>query len=95
MRVIGRSISNKIRQNNLTMVKAVRENRKSHPKCVLLENFNINSIGNEFSNILFLIENNLGALIIAEAKLNSSFPESQFLLEGMRKPFRWLISFCK
>ena len=94
MRVIGRSISNKIRQNNLTMVKAVRENRKSHPKCVLLENFNINSIGNEFS-ILFLIENNLGALIIAEAKLNSSFPESQFLLEGMRKPFRWLISFCK
>ena len=95
MRVIGRSISNKIRQNNLIMVKAVRENRKSHPKCVLLGNFNINSIGNEFSNILFLIENNLGALIIAEAKLNSSFPESQFLLEGMRKPFRWLISFCK
>ena len=94
MCVIGRSISTKIKQNNLTMVKTVRKNRKSRPKCVSLGNLNINSIGNKFFDIACLIDNNLGALIIAEAKLDPSFPESQFLLEGMRKPYR-LLNFCK
>ena len=77
------------------MVKTVHENRKSHPKCVSLVNLNIDSIGNKFSYIPCLIENNLGALIITEAKPDSSFSESQFLLERMKKPYRWLLSFFK
>ena len=36
---------------------------------------------NKFSNIP-LIENKLVAFIAAKMKLDSSFPESQFLLEG-------------
>ena len=49
---------------------------------------NINSIRNKFSSIPHLIDNNLDIFAIAETKLDSSFPESQFLLPGMRKPFR-------
>ena len=40
----------------------------------------------KFSSIPHLIDNNLD--IFAETKLDSSFPESQFLLPGMRKSFR-------
>ena len=29
---------------------------------------------------------------LAETKLDSSFPESQFLLEGMKKPYRFDVS---
>ena len=49
---------------------------------------NINSIQNKFSSIPHLIDNNLDISAIVETKLDSSFPESQFILPGMRKPFR-------
>ena len=49
---------------------------------------NINSIRNKFSSIPHLIDNNLDIFAIAKTKLDSSFPESQFLLPGMRKSFR-------
>ena len=59
-----------------------------HPKSVSLGYININSIRNKFSSITHLIDNNLDIFAIAETKLDSSFPESQFILTGMRKPFR-------
>ena len=49
---------------------------------------NVNSIQNKFSSIPHLIDNNLDISAIVETKLDSSFPESQFILPGMRKPFR-------
>ena len=49
---------------------------------------NVNSIRKKFSSIPHLIDNNLDIFAIAETKLDSSFPESQFILPGMRKPFR-------
>ena len=70
------------------MVKALRENKKSHQKCVTLGYLNINSIEKSFSDISCLIENNLDIFIVAETKLDSSFPESLFLVEGMTKPCR-------
>ena len=44
--VIGSSISNEIKQNNATMVKTPRENKKSHAQFVSLEYMNMNSIRN-------------------------------------------------
>ena len=52
------------------------------------KNLNINSIQNTFFSIPYLIDNNLDIFAIAETKLDSSFPESQFILPGMRKYFR-------
>ena len=34
MCVLGSSIPNEIKQNNVTVVKTLREDKKSHPKCV-------------------------------------------------------------
>ena len=49
---------------------------------------NINSIRNKFSSITHLIDNHLDIFAIAETKLDYSFLESQFILPGMKKPFR-------
>ena len=35
------------------------------------------------------MEHNIDIFAIAETKLDSSFPESQFLLERMKKPYRF------
>ena len=50
---------------------------------------------NTFSSIPHLIDNNLDIFAIAEAKLDSSLPESQFVLPGMWKPFRLDVSSSK
>ena len=50
---------------------------------------NINVIRNKFSSISHLIDTNLDIFAITKIKLDSSFPESQFILTGMMKPF-WL-----
>ena len=85
----GNSFPDQSEQSKICIIKELRNNNVSHPKCFSLGYLNINSIRNKFSSILHLRDNNLGIFAIAETKLDSSFPESQFILPGMRKPF-WL-----
>lgn len=80
MHVVGSSITNENKQN-AAMVKTLRKNKKSYPKCVSLEYLKISLIRNKFSDIPSLIGNNLDVFIVAKTKLDSSFTESQFLLE--------------
>ena len=60
-----------------------------HPQCVSLGYLNINSVRNKFYSIPPLIEHNIDTFAIAEAKLDSSFAKNQFLLKGMKKPYRF------
>ena len=84
----GNSFPRQSEQSKLCIVKELRNNKLSHSKCVSLGCLNINSIRNKFSSILHLIDKNLVIFAIAETKLDSLFPESQFILSGIRKPFR-------
>ena len=79
---------NQSEQSKICIIKELRNNKLSHPKCVSLGYLNINSIRNKFSSIPHLIDNNLDIFAIAETKLDSSFPINQFVLPGMRKPFQ-------
>ena len=45
-------------------------------------------VRSNFFSIPHLIDNNTDIFTIAETKLDSSFPDSQFIIPGMRKPFR-------
>ena len=47
---------------------------------------------NNFYSIPPLIEPNIDIFAIAAAKLDSSFPESQFLQDRMKKPYRFDVS---
>ena len=68
------------------MIKLFRDEKMSQPKDDSLGSFNINSIGNKISIILYLIEINIDVYL--QRKRQDWIPLSlnKFLLEGMRKP---------
>ena len=60
-------------------------------KCVnkiIIGHININSIRNKFLLLGDLIEKNVDILLVSETKLDSSFPEPQFILRGYCAPYR-------
>ena len=53
---------------------------------------NINSIRNKFNGFSQMIGESVDVLVIAETKIDSSFPTSQFLIDGFKSPYRLDIS---
>ena len=49
---------------------------------------NINYLSNKFGHIKLIIKNKGDILVIPETKLDSSFPDSQFIIGGFRQPYR-------
>ena len=88
----GSSVSYEPEVSDDCVNKAVRHFKTNHPQCVSLGYLNINFVRNKFYSIPPLIEHNIDIFALAETKLDSSFPESQFLLEGMKKPYRFDVS---
>ena len=62
--------------------------KSKHPYKIIVGNLNINSIKNKFSQLQTLIQGKLDILVITETKIDNSFPESQFVMDGFEKPFR-------
>ena len=62
--------------------------RLKNPKNIIFSYLNINSVWNKFKNMSSLISENVDILIVAETKLDSSFPTGQFLILGFHHPFR-------
>ena len=79
-------------RGNCCVNKALRHFKTIHPQCVSIAYLNINSVSNKFYSIPPLIVHNIDIFALAETKLDFSFPESQFLLEGMKKPYRFDVS---
>ena len=59
-----------------------------NPKNIIFSYININSIRNKFDNLCDLISKNADILSVAEGKLDTSFPYSQFLIPGFHEPMR-------
>ena len=57
-----------------------------------IRTFKYNSVRNKFYSIPPLVEHNIDIFALAEVKSDSSFPQSQFLAEGMKKPDRFDVS---
>ena len=55
---------------------------------LLIGNLNINSISNKFDQLKLLVRSKVDIFVITEIKLDSTFPTSQFLIEGYNKPYR-------
>ena len=62
--------------------------RKNNSKKIFIGHLNINSIRNKFDFLADIVKDNIDILMISESKLDDSFPDSQFLIEGFGKPFR-------
>ena len=55
---------------------------------IIIGHLNINSLRNKFHSLVQLVENNIDVLVIGETKLDATFPEKQFLINGFKKPYR-------
>ena len=55
---------------------------------IIIGNLNINSYSGKFDEFKYLIKNNLDIIVITETKLDDSYPEAQFFIEGFSKPYR-------
>ena len=55
---------------------------------IIFAHLNINSIWNKFDRLSDMIKGNIDVLMISESKLDNSFPDGQFLIEGYGEPFR-------
>ena len=67
----------------------LRSLRSSNPKNVVLSYINVNSIRNKLNDLKNVVFNNVDLVCIAETKLDESFPESQFVCAGFKKPYRF------
>ena len=55
---------------------------------LVISHLNINSLSNKFDQLKLIIKNKVDILVITETKLDSSFPDSQFIIDGFRQPYR-------
>ena len=70
----GKSVLGKLRANNVGRL--------------IIGYININSIRNKFEGLVEIVDSNIDIFMIAETKLDSSFPMEQFSVHGFSKPFR-------
>ena len=49
---------------------------------------NINLLSNKFNHLKIITQNKVNILVITEAKLDSSFPDSHCIIDGLRQPYR-------
>ena len=75
-------------KTNLDIYSNLENIRKSNSKKIFIGHLNINSIRNKFDFLADIVKDNIDILMISESKLDDSFPDSQFLIEGFGKPFR-------
>ena len=73
-------------------ISTLKNLRLKHPKNVSLSYLNINSIRNKFPHLSDVVLGKIDYLAIAETKLDSSFPSNQFIIPGLRKPYRLDVS---
>ena len=55
---------------------------------IIIGHLNINSIRNKFECLKYIIDKNVDILLISETKLDETFPEQQFHIEGFSPPYR-------
>ena len=70
-------------------VNSIKDLRLRNVNRVLIGNININSIPNKFSQLKELVLKYVDILVITETKLDDSFPNAQFLVDGFSVPFRF------
>ena len=54
----------------------------ANPNKIIIAHLNINSIRNKFECLTYIIDKYIDILLIFETKLNDTFPERQFVING-------------
>ena len=67
---------------------SLKEYRTKNSENLIIGSLNINSIRNKFDQLKLLVKDIIDILIIEETKLDETFPDGQFILEGFMPPIR-------
>ena len=78
--------------NQIPNYNSLKNLRAKHSNNVSIAYLNINSVRNKFDQLKEYLGNTINILKIAETKLDETFPDSQFKMPGMKKPYRLDIS---
>ena len=62
--------------------------RVKNPNRIIIGQLNINSLRNKIEMLQEVVKNNIDILLISETKLDSSYPDGQFLLKHFSSPIR-------
>ena len=60
----------------------LKNTRLKNPNRLTIAQLNINSLRNKLYSLVGMLHNNLDILLISEIKIDSSFPTTQFQIEG-------------
>ena len=63
--------------------------RNSNVNKLTFGHLNINSLRNKFDQLTEMLKGFVDIFLISESKLDDSFPEGQFIIDGYRAPFRF------
>ena len=66
--------------------------RLKYPRNVMISYININSVRNKLTDFSGMVGDFVDILVISETKIDSSFPTSQFLIDGFKSPYRLDVS---
>ena len=69
--------------------KALKVIRVSNMNKLLFGRLNINFLGNKFDLFSKQVKGSIDILMVSKTKLDDSFREAQFLVEGFHSPFRF------
>ena len=81
-------LSKPLNEENAYDIREYKHLRKENPYRIIIGHININSIRNKFESLVKYVGNNLDTLMVSETKIDDTFPQSQFLMEGFSKPYR-------
>ena len=62
----------------------LNKQRLENPKNIIIGHLNINSLRNKLDFTKDIFGNNIDILLLSETKLDSSYPASQFYIDGFR-----------
>ena len=66
----------------------MKELRLKNPHNLIISYLNINSVRNKFENFTGMISEYVDVIVLAETKLDDTFPKNQFSLPGFKAPIR-------
>ena len=73
---------------NVDDISILSEIRRTNLNNVVIGFLNINSYRNKYEALKVVIQGKIDVMVLVETKLDSSFPTTQFLIEGYAIPFR-------
>ena len=86
--LIDLSVTNPDNYSDVSVGSVLKFYQSKYPKKLIIGNFNVNSIRNEFKILKPMLPEVLEVLMTTKTKLDDSFSEQQFHIEGVNIPFR-------